>query len=111
MPDRRIHRADLFALVVLALLITVTAWGHFGLQNRLYDIDTLTFYIPWYTHLGERLSSGDVPGWFDMQFSSAPFAADPQSGWMYLPAMLVFIFTGGASGYALFLILHWLLAS
>jgi hypothetical protein len=52
--------------------------------------DTVTQYYPWYSYLGERLRSGDIPAWNPYQFSGAPFAADPLSGWTYLPAMILF---------------------
>ncbi len=52
--------------------------------------DTATQFYPWYVNLGERLRAGGVPEWNSTQFGGAPLAGDPQSGWMYLPAMLLF---------------------
>ena len=49
--------------------------------------DTVTQYYPWYSYLGERLRSGDIPAWNPYQFSGASLAAEPLSGWTYLPAM------------------------
>src|SRR5262249_56271801 len=31
-----------------------------------------------------------LPAWKPAEFAGGPFAADPQSGWTYLPAMLLF---------------------
>lgn len=53
-------------------------------------VDTATFHYPMYSFLGEQLRGGHVPGWNPAQFAGAPFAGDPESGWMYLPAMLLF---------------------
>ncbi|HEX3302558.1 MAG TPA: YfhO family protein [Thermomicrobiales bacterium] len=103
-------RADLLPVLVLLIMTGLTAWSHFSLQHRLYDLDTLTFYIPWYSFMGERLRAFDVPGWMPYQFSGAPFAADPQSGWMYMPAMVFFTLFSGAAAQTAFLIFHWLLA-
>ncbi|HET8763381.1 MAG TPA: hypothetical protein VFM12_08180, partial [Gemmatimonadales bacterium] len=52
--------------------------------------DLFTFFLPWYTFLGDRLRDLAVPGWNPHLFSGTPFAGDPESGWMYLPAMLGF---------------------
>jgi len=72
--------------------------------------DTITQYYTWYSYLGERLRSGDIPGWNPHQFSGAPFAGDPLSGWTYLPAMILFTalpVSAAAGGY---LFVHLLLA-
>jgi hypothetical protein len=53
-------------------------------------MDTATAFYPWFAFLGEQLRAGHIPTWNPHQFSGAPFAADPESGWMYLPAMLAF---------------------
>lgn len=47
-------------------------------------------FFPVYAFLGERLRAFDIPGWNPHQFSGAPFAGDPESGWAYLPAMIVY---------------------
>src|SRR5438132_7376599 len=53
-------------------------------------MDTATAFYPWYSFLGEQLRAGHVPVWNPHTFSGTPFAADPESGWMYLPAMVAF---------------------
>ncbi|MDQ2682943.1 MAG: hypothetical protein M3Y37_05400, partial [Chloroflexota bacterium] len=84
------RRPDTICLTVLIAAIAALVW-----QRAFFDIwiarhDNLTAYLPWYTLLGERLRAGEIPGWNPYQFSGTPFAADPQSGWTYLPAMLPF---------------------
>ncbi|MBV9326340.1 MAG: hypothetical protein JO352_21455 [Chloroflexi bacterium] len=53
-------------------------------------MDMATAFVPWYSFLGDQLRAGHIPTWNPYTFSGAPFAADPESGWMYLPAMLAF---------------------
>lgn len=52
--------------------------------------DWPTQFFPVYAYLGERLRALDIPGWNPHQFSGAPFAGDPESGWAYLPAMIIY---------------------
>lgn len=91
--------ADAIAVTVMALVTTVVAWNRLQFDSWLARYDILTFYLPWYAHLGERLRTFDVPGWNPHLFSGTPFAADPQSGWMYLPAMLTFPLWGPLTAY------------
>lgn len=72
--------------------------------------DSATQFYPWYDYLGERLLALDIPGWNPYQFCGAPFAADPQSGWTYLPAMLLFSAFPLGLAVPLFLVFHLLLA-
>jgi hypothetical protein len=39
--------------------------------------DTITQYYPWYSYLGERLRSADIPAWNPYQFSGAPLRGRP----------------------------------
>ena len=63
-----------------------------------------------YSFLGERLRAGQIPGWNPYQFAGAPFAADPGSGWGYLPAMLFFTALPLPAAAALFVMFHLALA-
>jgi hypothetical protein len=83
-------RSDGLALAVLAGITVVVAWNRLAFDSWLTRFDLFTFFLPWYTFLGERLRDLAVPGWNPHLFSGTPFAADPESGWMYLPAMLFF---------------------
>jgi hypothetical protein len=64
----------------------------FWLGDRLTNqqVDVLAFWLPHWSALGDALRSGHVPTWLPNQFGGVPFASDPQSGWLYLPAMLLF---------------------
>jgi hypothetical protein len=72
--------------------------------------DTITQYYSWYSYLGERLRSADIPAWNPYQFSGAPFAADPLSGWTYLPAMILFTILPVSTAAGSYLFVHLLLA-
>jgi hypothetical protein len=83
-------RSDGLALTVLAGITALVAWNRLAFDSWLTRFDLFTFFLPWYTFLGERLRDFAVPGWNPHLFSGTPFAGDPESGWMYLPAMLFF---------------------
>ena len=85
---RRSRTEAVGAAGVVAL--TAVAAAHLLAGGLLVGQDSLTQFYPWYSYLGERLRAGEIPAWNPAQFGGAPFAGDPQSGWMYLPAMLAF---------------------
>jgi hypothetical protein len=84
------RRGDGLALTILVGITALVAWNRLTFDSWLTRFDLFTFFLPWYTFLGERLRDFAVPGWNPHLFSGAPFAGDPESGWMYLPAMLFF---------------------
>ena len=84
-----IRRADALGLSCV-LMVTSIAAIHLVAGGTLVGQDSATQFYPWYGYLGEQLRSLEIPGWNPFQFAGAPFAADPQSGWTYLPAMLIF---------------------
>jgi hypothetical protein len=101
--------ADLAAGLVIVILTLIGGWDLVS-GGILVGMDTTTQFYPWYQYLGESLRSGDIPAWSPHQFSGVPFAGDPLSGWMYLPAMLLFTalpLMAAAKGY---LLAHLLLA-
>ena len=83
------RHADLAIVLVLGVLTLVTE-GDLLRDKVTLGSDAATQYYPFYYFLGESLSSGSIPGWNPYQFSGTPFAADPLTGWAYLPAMLLF---------------------
>lgn len=84
-----IERSDARGLLFMLIVTTVAAIRLLA-GGTLVGQDSATQFYPWYGYLGEQLRSLEIPGWNPFQFSGAPFAADPQSGWTYVPAMLVF---------------------
>src|SRR5687768_10652315 len=90
-PDRRNNLVpDLFCCGLLAFTIGLLFWNRATFDVWIARHDNLTAYLPWWSYLGERLASGEIPGWNPHQFSGIPFLADSQSGWMHLPTMLAF---------------------
>jgi hypothetical protein len=94
----------------LLLVFTLIAVWDLVSGGIIVGKDTITQYYPWYSYLGERLRSGDIPAWNPYQFSGAPFAADPLSGWTYLPAMILFTILPVSTAAGSYLFVHLLLA-
>jgi hypothetical protein len=108
-PARRWWRVDGPALLVV-VVVTAFAAGMLLHNGTLIGQDSATQFYPWYDYLGEQLRAGDIPGWNPYQFAGAPFAADPQSGWTYIPAMLLFTVFPLPLAVPAFLILHLTIA-
>ncbi|MDQ3514891.1 MAG: YfhO family protein [Chloroflexota bacterium] len=79
---------DAAAIAVLTLATAMVSAHRFVNDDWLGRYDLLAFFLPWYGALGQRLRAGDIPGWNPALFGGTPFAADPESGWMYVPAMV-----------------------
>ncbi|CAN5566611.1 hypothetical protein BH24ACT18_BH24ACT18_06310 [soil metagenome] len=105
-----VERHGDLAVGFLLVVFTLVAVRDLVAGGTVVGKDTITQYYTWYSYLGERLRSGDLPGWNPHQFSGAPFAGDPLSGWTYLPAMILFTalpVSAAAKGYVF---VHLLLA-
>lgn len=106
---RRRPSSDLLSVVLLLMLTMVAEWGSLS-GGTMIGQDSATMFYPSYIYLGERLRSGDIPAWNPYQLSGTPFAGDPQSGWMYLPAMLLFTLLPLSLAAKAYLFLHLALA-
>lgn len=102
-------RRELPAVLAVVLIATL-ALAYLVVGGILTGQDAATQFYPWYGYLGEQLRAGQIPEWNPAQFAGAPFAADPQSGWMYLPAMLFFATLPQIPAVVAFLSFHLLLA-
>ena len=81
-------------LAALAVLLGLIALNHLdpalaATRSRRLGCDDF-FICPATPFLGEHIRHFTVPGWNPHLFSGTPFAANPQSGWSYLPAMSIF---------------------
>lgn len=101
---------DAVAVGVLLILTLVVMWHRWVFDNWLARHDLLTFFLPWLGALGDRLAAFDIPALNPFIFSGAPFAGDPESGWMFLPAMLTFPFFEVTVAYKVMILLLLLLA-
>ena len=104
-----IDRADWIALGLLLATILLSS------RDLLFDpvrggLDTVAFFWPMYAYLGDQLKSGTIPGWNPYQFAGVPFLADPESGWWYAPAMLVFGILPLAAAIKVYAVAHLLMA-
>lgn len=109
--ERQSRRPDLFACAALTLLCLAYWFGSFVHGTGLADWDIVSFYLPWYSHMGESLRNLDIPGWNPYILSGTPFAGDPQSGWWYFPAMVLFTALPATSAFKALILFHFLLAS
>jgi membrane protein YfhO len=76
-------------LIVAGVLFALRGFAfHPLLTNRHPDL--LSFWLPRYSFLGESLSAGHVPLWNPHEMLGYRFAADPQSGFLYVPAIALF---------------------
>lgn len=101
---------DLEGVVGVLFVTGVLSWHRLHLENGLAYLDVVTFYMPWYAHLGEAVRALDIPGWNSFLFSGTPFAGDPQSGWWYFPAMIIFALFEPVPAYQIFIVFHLALA-
>ncbi|MDP9379198.1 MAG: YfhO family protein [Chloroflexota bacterium] len=101
--------ADVAAVCALLAITALAEWDLL-VGGTVTGQDAAIYFYPMYQALGERLLSGDIPGWNSALVAGAPFAANPQSGWMYLPAMLLFTFLPLAVAAKAYLFGHLLLA-
>jgi hypothetical protein len=76
-------------LIVGSVLLVLSSFA-FGGRLTMQHIDLLPQWLPDYCYLGRSVAAGHVPAWNPYTLSGAPFAADPQSGWTYLPATALF---------------------
>jgi len=106
----RWRNPDVMALGVLGILTLVMFWHRFVFDNWLARHDLLTFFLPWFGALGDRLRDLDIPALNPYIFGGAPFAGDPESGWMFLPAMLFFPFFEVTLAYKLMILLLLVIA-
>ena len=105
-------RACEFAAIATVALVAALVLAPLTLAQRLPNgYDTDAFYAPFATFLHDRLSHGDLPLWNPFAFSGQPFAADPQSGVFYPPALASYGLFAPATGMVLLVSFHYLLAT
>ncbi|MBA2278185.1 MAG: hypothetical protein H0W06_10530, partial [Chloroflexia bacterium] len=100
----------MLAVLTLVLLPALALWAGPRSNGGILHGDSYGFFIPMYAYLGDRLAAGDIPGWNPHTLSGAPFAGDPESGWMYLPAMVIYSLFPPMSAFTLFAAFHLVFA-
>jgi hypothetical protein len=96
-------------LIVAAVLFVLHDFAFGGMAPSQQN-DVLGFWLPNHCFLGRSLAGGDIPGWNPHVLAGVPMAADPQSGWMYLPAMALYSALPCAAALPAFIVLQPLLA-
>ena len=76
-------------MIVAAVLVVLHDMAFSGLLSAQH-VDVLSMWLPTHCFLGKSLAAGHIPAYNSHVLAGTPFAADPQSGWMYLPAMLLY---------------------
>jgi hypothetical protein len=97
------------ALIVASVLFAMRGFAFQPLLTNRHP-DILAFWLSQYCFLGKSLAAGHIPAWNPFQFAGTPFAADPQSGWLYAPAMLLFSLFSCGAAVRMFIVLQPLLA-
>jgi hypothetical protein len=97
------------AVIVLAVLIVLRSYAFRGMITTQHG-DILEYWLPFFDYLGSTLRSGHVPGFNPYSLAGIPFAPDPQTGWMYLPAMALFTALPAAVAIRWFLVIQPILA-
>lgn len=105
-------RACEVAAVAVVLLVAALVLAPLTLLRELPNAyDTDAFYAPFAAFLHDRLSHGDFPLWNPLAFSGQPFAADPQSGVLYPPALVSYGLLAPATGMIVLVTFHYMLAT
>ena len=87
---RRIGAACAGPVVIVAgVLFTLRGFAFHPLLTNEHP-DILAFWLPRFAFLGRELSAGHIPLWNPYEMLGYRFAADPQSGWLYVPPMVLF---------------------
>jgi len=96
-------------LIVGSVVVVLHLFLFSGLVSS-QNSDTLALWLPTYCLMGKSLAAGHILAWNPYVMGGTPFAADPQSGWMYAPAMLLFTAASCGTALRLFVVLQPILA-
>ncbi|MDP9330144.1 MAG: YfhO family protein [Actinomycetota bacterium] len=97
------------ALIVVCILVVMRGFVFGGMMSNQH-VDLLPQWLSTFSFLGRSLASGHIPEWDPFSMGGVPFAADPQSGWTYLPAMVLFTVFPSDVAIRLFIVVQPVLA-
>ncbi len=97
------------ALIVASVVVAERGFVFARLLTNQHP-DILSFWLPRSCLMGRSLAAGHVPLWNPFEMTGTPFAADPQSGWLYLPWMLTSWLFPCGDGLRAFIVLQPVLA-
>ena len=104
------RQRELVAVAALVLTAVVILAPLTLLQEIPRGYDTDAFYAPFGAFLHAQLSQGHLPLWNPHAFAGQPFAADPQSGALYPPALLAYGFLEPPQALVVLTTFHYLIA-
>ncbi|HEX8099319.1 MAG TPA: hypothetical protein VF660_03850, partial [Actinomycetota bacterium] len=91
---RRFDPSAIAAALAGPLLIVGSVLGVLQrfIAGRLFplQVDVRSQWLPYFCFFGRSLRDGHLPAWNPHVFGGLPSAADPQMGWLNLPAMALF---------------------
>jgi len=108
-PFGQRFRADINALGAFVILLGAILSYWFINDDWLAEYDIMSYFLPWYGHLGDRLRAFDIPGWMPWLSSGSPVAGDPSGGWWYLPVMLTFSSLGVTTAFKAMILIQTLI--
>jgi hypothetical protein len=108
-PIGRVAPATAGPAAIVASALLASAPFLLG-QTFPIQYDILAQWLPTFSFLGKSLGSGHIPAWNPDVMGGIPFAADPQTGWLNLPAMLLFGSLGSGTALRLYMALQPVLA-
>jgi hypothetical protein len=97
------------ALILASVLFALRGFVIDGALTNQHP-DLLTFWLPRWSFLGDSIAAGRIPLWNPFEMTGYRFAADPQSGWLYAPPMLLFALFPPGLALRLFVVCNPLLA-
>jgi hypothetical protein len=97
------------ALIVGLVLFALRGFAFHPLLTNDHP-DLLSFWLPRLGFLGRSLAAGHVPLWNPYEMVGYRFAADPQSGFLYAPAMALFSALSPGAALRALIVLNPLLA-
>lgn len=110
MRTRRIAEAWGGPVLITVCVLFALRGFVFGARLSNEHPDLLTFWLPRWTYLGDALSAGRIPLWNPFEMAGYRFAADPQSGWLYLPPMALFSTLGPGAAFRAVIVANPLIA-
>jgi Bacterial membrane protein YfhO len=107
---KRIGLAMAGPLLIAGSVLLVLHSIAFGGRLTFTQPDIPALWLPNYCHLGTSLLHGSLPTWNPYVMGGLPFAADPQSGWMYLIPTVLFSTMSCGAALRWFVVIHPILA-
>ncbi len=97
-------------LLIIGSVLLILHSIAFGGRLTFSQPDIPALWLPNYCYLGTSLVHGSLPTWNPYVMGGLPFAADPQSGWMYLVPTVLFSTMSCGAAIRWFVVIHPILA-